>query len=94
MFIATHMFPSCFRRMLQVFQLFRTYVANVSSRCCKSRFGITHVAVGNHVSADQDGAGFGHGAVRNTKTWSGAGSHVKQASGRYPSPDIHALAFP
>jgi hypothetical protein len=33
--MATHMFFSCLRRMLQVFQLFRTYVANVSLRYCK-----------------------------------------------------------
>ena len=32
--------------MLQVFQLFRTYVASVSSRCYKSRSGVAHVAVG------------------------------------------------
>jgi hypothetical protein len=29
----------CFRRMLQVFQLFLTYVACVLSRCYKSRSG-------------------------------------------------------
>jgi uncharacterized membrane protein YhaH (DUF805 family) len=34
-----------YRRMLQVFQLFRTYVANVSSICYKSRSGVAHVAV-------------------------------------------------
>jgi hypothetical protein len=39
-------FFSCFWRMLQVFQLFRTYVANVSSRCCKSRSGVSHVTMG------------------------------------------------
>jgi hypothetical protein len=27
-------------------QLFRTYVASVSSRCCKSRSGVAHVAMG------------------------------------------------
>jgi hypothetical protein len=31
--------------MLQVFQLFRTYVASVSSKYCKSRSGVTHVAL-------------------------------------------------
>jgi len=41
--MATHVFFSCFRCMLQVFQLFRTYVANVSSRLCKSRSCVTHV---------------------------------------------------
>ena len=30
--------------MLQVFQLFQTYVANVSSGCYKSRSSATHVA--------------------------------------------------
>jgi hypothetical protein len=36
---------TCFRLMLQVFQMFRTHVTNVSSSCCKSRFDVTHVAV-------------------------------------------------
>jgi hypothetical protein len=35
-----------FRRMLKVFQLFRTYVASVSFECCKSRSNVAHVAVG------------------------------------------------
>jgi hypothetical protein len=39
-------FCKCVRRMLQEFQLFRTYVASVSSRCCKSRSGVAHVATG------------------------------------------------
>ena len=43
---ATHVFSWCFRRILQVFQLFRTYVASISSRCCKSRYDVVHVAVG------------------------------------------------
>jgi hypothetical protein len=36
---------TCFRCILQVFQLFWTYIANVSFRCCKSRSGVAHVAV-------------------------------------------------
>jgi hypothetical protein len=28
------------------FNSFRTYVANVSSRCCKSKFGVAHITVG------------------------------------------------
>jgi hypothetical protein len=43
--MTTHVFPSCFRHMLQVFQLFRTYVTNVSFRYCKSRSGVAHDAV-------------------------------------------------
>ena len=43
--MATHMFPSCFIRILQVFQLFRVYVVNVSCRCCKNISGVAHVAV-------------------------------------------------
>jgi hypothetical protein len=35
-----------FLGVLQVFQLFRTYVASVSSAYCKSRSGVTHVALG------------------------------------------------
>jgi hypothetical protein len=38
--MATHVFLSCFRHMLQVSQLFWVYVANVSSICCKSRSGV------------------------------------------------------
>jgi hypothetical protein len=38
-------FCKCFRRMLQVFHLFQTYVASVSSGCCKSRSGVAHVAM-------------------------------------------------
>jgi hypothetical protein len=30
--------------MPQVFQLFRRYITSVSSRCCKSRSGVAHVA--------------------------------------------------
>ena len=30
---ATHVFSWCFRRILKVFQLFRTYVVSISSRC-------------------------------------------------------------
>jgi hypothetical protein len=37
-------FRECFKRILQVFHLFRTYVASVSSICCKSRSGVAHVA--------------------------------------------------
>jgi hypothetical protein len=44
--MTTHMFFWCFRRMLQVFQLFRTYGASISSRCYKSRSNIAHVALG------------------------------------------------
>jgi hypothetical protein len=49
--MATHVFSSFFlfckyfRRMLQVFHLFRMYVASVSSECYKSRSGVTHVAI-------------------------------------------------
>jgi hypothetical protein len=33
-------FCKCFICMFRVFQLFRTYVANVPSRCFKSRYGV------------------------------------------------------
>jgi hypothetical protein len=56
--------------MLQVFQLFQKYVANVFSRCYKSRSGVAHVAVNpimhmsvegvRAASADRDEAGVGH----------------------------------
>ena len=38
-----YVFCKCFRRMLQVFQLFWTYVASVLSECCKSRSDVAHV---------------------------------------------------
>jgi hypothetical protein len=38
-------FCKCFRRLLPVFQLFRMYVASVSSGCCKSRSGVARVAM-------------------------------------------------
>ena len=43
---AIHVFSWCFRRILQVFQLFWTYVASISSRCCKNRYDVAHVVVG------------------------------------------------
>jgi hypothetical protein len=30
---------ACFKCMFQMFHLYRTYVASVSFRCCKSRYG-------------------------------------------------------
>ena len=94
--------------MLQVFQLFRTYVANVFSRCYKSRFGVTHVAVDPimHVGvegaraagADRDRAGVGrglHGTRSGHEIRSGTGPHVKEydAGVRTLAP-VRALAFP
>jgi hypothetical protein len=38
-------FCKCLKHMLQVFQLFRTYVASVSSEYHKSRSGVAHVAM-------------------------------------------------
>jgi hypothetical protein len=54
-------FCKCFRRIPQVFQLFRTYVASVSSRCCKSRSGVADVAMRVKSRGDASGTG----------TWSG-----------------------
>jgi hypothetical protein len=39
---------ACFKHMFQVFHLFQTYIANVSSECCKSRSGVAHVAMAIH----------------------------------------------
>jgi hypothetical protein len=49
--MATHMFSNffwCFAsgRMLQVFHLFRIYVASVLSGCCKSRSVVAYGAMG------------------------------------------------
>jgi hypothetical protein len=43
--MATHEFSLCYRHMLQVFQLFWTFVAHVSSRCCKNRSGVVYFAI-------------------------------------------------
>jgi len=47
--MATHVFSWCFRRMLQVFQLFQMYVASVSSRCCQSRSWFCTCCSGTHL---------------------------------------------
>jgi hypothetical protein len=39
------LFCKCFSCMLQVFHLFRMYVASVSFGYCKNRSGVAHVAV-------------------------------------------------
>jgi hypothetical protein len=44
--MATHVFCKCYRCMLLVFQLFRTYVVSVLSGYCKNRSGVAHVAIG------------------------------------------------
>jgi hypothetical protein len=36
--------PACFKHTFQVFHLFQTYIANVSSGCFKSRSSLAHVA--------------------------------------------------
>jgi len=41
----------CFRRMLQVFQLFSDVCCKCLSRCCKSRSGVAHIAVGPTTTA-------------------------------------------
>jgi hypothetical protein len=43
--MATHVFPSCLIHMLQVFQLFRMYVANVFFGYYKSRSGVTQAVI-------------------------------------------------
>jgi hypothetical protein len=44
-----YVFNTCFRHVSDVyvvsFQLFQVYVVNVSSKCCKSRYGVAHVIV-------------------------------------------------
>jgi hypothetical protein len=40
-----------FSGILQVFQLFRTYVTSVSSGYCKSRSGVKHVALGKVINS-------------------------------------------
>jgi hypothetical protein len=43
--MANMCFPGVSERMLQVFQLFLTYLANILIKCCKSRSCVTHVTV-------------------------------------------------
>jgi hypothetical protein len=63
--------------MLQMFQLFRTYIANVSSRCYKSRSGVTHVAVGSICRRQQPpGAAAGPACMRVGVERAQAGYHV------------------
>jgi hypothetical protein len=38
-------FANVFRRILQMFQLFRMYIASTSSECYKNRSGVAHVAI-------------------------------------------------
>jgi len=56
------LFCKCFERMLQVFPLFRTYVAIVSSRCCKSKSGVAHIVMGPTCYCNCWGAAVGHRA--------------------------------
>jgi hypothetical protein len=46
--MATHMF-SIFSGVLQVFHLFRTYIASVLSGCCKNRLSVAYVANRTHL---------------------------------------------
>jgi hypothetical protein len=50
--MATYVFSSfflvfckCFKRILQVYQLFWKYVASVLPRCCKNRSDFAHIAM-------------------------------------------------
>jgi hypothetical protein len=45
----------CFRHMLQVLQLFRTYVTSILSGCCKSRSVIVHITI--RVRSERDVCG-------------------------------------
>jgi hypothetical protein len=40
-------FASVFTRMLQMFQLFRTYMTSVASECCKTRSCVAYVVIGS-----------------------------------------------
>jgi hypothetical protein len=42
-----HMFAMTFKCFPGVLQVFQTYIANVSSGCCKSRASVAHVAMGS-----------------------------------------------
>jgi hypothetical protein len=66
----------CFKRILQVFHLFRTYIASVSSRCCKSRSDVAHVANALRSGGGLSGpcartGGVGSTWARETQAWGG-----------------------
>jgi hypothetical protein len=61
--------------MLQVFYLFWTYVASVSSKCCRSRSGVTHVVMrvrsGEGTSGPRTRDDMGHVWARKTRSGHG-----------------------
>jgi hypothetical protein len=77
--MATHVFlsflwyfASVFRRTLQMFQLFRMYVASTSSGCYKSRSGVAHVVIRMRSG----------GGASGPRAWSGNASDVWVAPAR------------
>jgi hypothetical protein len=64
-----------FLGVLQVFKLFWTYVASVSSGCCKNRSGVAHVAMRVRSGGGTNGPRVG---ARNTSTGrTGAGASTR-----------------
>jgi hypothetical protein len=71
----TCVFPRVFRHMFQAFQLFWTYVANVFSRCCKSRSGVAHVVM-DLICSSRLAAAAGHACMR--VVWMGREQQVQE----------------
>jgi hypothetical protein len=66
--------------MLQVFQLFQTYVTSVSSGYCKSRLGVAHIAM--RVKSGGDASGLAAWAACETQArarlcWRGHGVQTR-----------------
>jgi hypothetical protein len=78
--------------MLQVFQLFQTYVASVSSKCCKNKSGVVHVAMGPttiEASCMRVGSrGMERGAAASVESPRGG-----WRQGRRQSPPVHATGY-
>jgi hypothetical protein len=87
-----------------VFHLFRTYVASVSSICCKSRSGVAHVANALRSGGGLSGpcarsGGVGYTWARETQPRGGdvlaQAGRVDASTGvqcRHGCPDVRALA--
>jgi hypothetical protein len=81
--------------MLQVFQLFQTQVASVSSEYRKSKSGVAHVVMGPTCSSCW-GAMHARGKWRDgsqRSTAMGAGSGAGWRQGHEQSPPVHAAGY-
>jgi hypothetical protein len=83
LFKCFQMLCKCFRHVLQMFQLFQTYVASVSSGCCKSKSGVAYVSTVLGRRADRAGRVTGQVGEQAAK-------RANASSGRASRPDRRA----